>query len=689
MIRVVFFSLVLAGLCFLSGCALAPIAAEREGREAGVRETLPDATPLWRESLRLARAGSQALREARYGEANTLFNRALRLEPENAQFNFLNALAYHLAWRAGTQRDPELAETGYLLALRLDPTFAEAAAQLGTLYVELKRNSAAIGALSQSIALKPESAETHYALAYSAYYAQDAELAAWAARRASSTVPDNPAYLRAAALTSAAAGDKAGVERYFAAAAKLSPATTTALNLRLERWKAVHNEIADGHQSELKPPSPLAQAGPPSSNNWGGGYPSGPYYPPGPSIEGASQHRSPEQSKMASSDAGPMQKKWSDCADNSSTNLGGGYPGGPGGPGGYLGGPGGPYSSGGTSSGGDETNPLPALPSPCKGLPLPRMVMLDATIMRTEEQDGSSHGVNLLEGLQVVLTGSRSVNRTTTGSPQRQVTQTGALALPTAGVTYALNIANASTKRTEVIARPTLVALDRMPSMFFTGSNVSVLVPGTLTGGGLQEKPIGVSMSVTPTFIDDDTMLLAVKATRSFVESGVNSTFTQSLSTTRASVTANVIMKFDQSLVLSGLRERDQQESDAGVPFLRDIPGIQYLFAQSKTSDFTKEVVVVITPRRPKHLAEAIEASRQHLLRQVPDSRGNHEVERVKNQARKESVMHTTNQIAILAALSDNRFYSEFRSGDISSTSIPLNFSLERMLREIWQSILF
>ena len=203
MIRVVFFSLVLAGLCFLSGCALAPIAAEREGREVGVRETLPDATPLWRESLRLARAGSQALREARYGEANTLFNRALRLEPENAQFNFLNALAYHLAWRAGTQRDPELAETGYLLALRLDPTFAEAAAQLGTLYVELKRNSAAIGALSQSIALKPESAETHYALAYSAYYAQDAELAAWAARRASSTVPDNPAYLRAAALTSA------------------------------------------------------------------------------------------------------------------------------------------------------------------------------------------------------------------------------------------------------------------------------------------------------------------------------------------------------------------------------------------------------------------------------------------------------------------------------------------------------
>ena len=61
----------------------------------------------------------------------------------------------------------------------------------------------------------------------------------------------------------------------------------------------------------------------------------------------------------------------------------------------------------------------------------------------------------------------------------------------------------------------------------------------------------------------------------------------------------------------------------------------------------------------------------------------------MKNQARKESVMHTTNQIAILAALSDNRFYSEFRSGDISSTSIPLNFSLERMLREIWQSILF
>ena len=651
----------LASLLALAGCTSLPrnLVETNAGGAA-----LPEAAALSRESLRLARAGSESLRGGRFSEANGLFNRALRLEPENAQLHFLNALAYHLGWRVGEQRDPELAETGYLVALQLDPTLGAATGQLGVLYTELKRHDAASGALAKAIALRPQDAEVHYALAHSAYYERDVGLAAWAARRAVVLAPGNADYLKAAALASAAAGDSAGAAGYFQDVEKLVPRETAPLRAGIERWQSVHTQLGrDLSGGAALPPVKLAQGTPPFPSQ---PFPAGPAPYPGPSNV-------PGQAAMTGGEV-PLQRKWSDCEQERVRTMDGGQ---------RMGG-----GSGGPSGGADETTPLPALPSPCKGLPLPRMAMVDVTILRTEEMRSSAHGVNLLEGLQVVLTGSRSVSRTTTGSPQRQVTQTGAFALPSAGIAYALNLANASDKHSEIIARPTLAVLDRTPSLFFSGSNVSVVISGTLSGGSISEKPIGVSLSVTPTFVDDDTMLLAVKATRSFIEAGSPGTFQQALATTRNTVTANVLLKFDQTLVLSGLRERDQQETDTGVPLLRDLPGIQYLFARRTTQDFTKEVVVTITPRRPAQLGDAVAAAARHLQHTGVDERGRQALDKVKREAQAGGAQ-VTNLSAIFAALSDNRFWFEFRTGDISTARIQNNFSLERVLREVWESLLF
>ena len=137
-----------------------------------------------------------------------------------------------------------------------------------------------------------------------------------------------------------------------------------------------------------------------------------------------------------------------------------------------------------------------------------------------------------------------------------------------AGIAYSLNLFNVTESRADVLARPTLVVLDRKSSQFFSGSTISVALGVGVGGtGSVIDKPVGVSLSVTPTFVNKNTMLLAVKATRSYIEPGNNnSTFAQVMQTSRNTVTADVLIDYGQTLVLNGLSERELDDSSSGVP---------------------------------------------------------------------------------------------------------------------------
>ena len=119
-----------------------------------------------------------------------------------------------------------------------------------------------------------------------------------------------------------------------------------------------------------------------------------------------------------------------------------------------------------------------------------------------------------------------------------------------------MNIANALYTKNEVIARPTLAAVDRLPSVFFSGGNLSIKVSGTAGGvSTLVDKSIGVVLSITPTFLEDDTVLLNIRASRSFIEDNPDTT-NIALHVTRNAVNAAAKVKFGQTFILNGLIER-------------------------------------------------------------------------------------------------------------------------------------
>ena len=232
----------------------------------------------------------------------------------------------------------------------------------------------------------------------------------------------------------------------------------------------------------------------------------------------------------------------------------------------------------------------------------PRMVIVDVVMIRTEESESTSKGVNLLDGLtlqfsDVFLSFKDTRVSDLISSSTKQKERISSSKLSIADLKYNMNIFNIGEDRTEVLARPTLVALEGQKSTFFSGSQLAVAILGNDVSH-LEKIDVGVKLDITPTFVTDDSVLIAVSVGRTFVEPGGAGTFKESVRVSKNEVNATVSLKFGQTLILSGLREKQTSEEKSGVPILRDLPIFQYMFSTEKTADYHKSIVTIITPRR-------------------------------------------------------------------------------------------
>jgi type II secretory pathway component GspD/PulD (secretin) len=240
------------------------------------------------------------------------------------------------------------------------------------------------------------------------------------------------------------------------------------------------------------------------------------------------------------------------------------------------------------------------------------MASIDAVLIRTVDNQTSQSGINLLTGL-TMFAGSQSFRTTgsTGGASVSGVVQNSVIGIGNATsatinsvsglVSYSLNIANSTSSNSQVIARPTLTALDRIPSTFYSGSVITAgLNGGGVSGAQITNIPTGVSLSVTPTFVDEESMMLAVKVSRSYVVSATQGLggFNATVSQEQHAVTANVKIKYGETLILDGLTSRSTNSNSDGVPVLQDIPIIQYLFSQKGQQLYSENVLVLVTPRK-------------------------------------------------------------------------------------------
>jgi len=318
-----------------------------------------------------------------------------------------------------------------------------------------------------------------------------------------------------------------------------------------------------------------------------------------------------------------------------------------------------------------------------------RMVLVDVVIIRSEERRATNKGVNLLNGLSATLAGTtfsfsdtRTINRGAANSRATVFTYAPTLSI---AASYSLNIFNDNNDRNEILARPSLVALDGKPSDFFTGAVFYVeIAGGASVDGTILDVPVGIKLSVTPRFTGERSVKLDVVAARAFIEgqaSQVN--FSNFAQVSKTLVTANVAMEFGDTLVISGLSEKETQNIKDGVPLLQSIPLVQYLFSNQNTLDFTKSVLILLTPREPRYTYE--DGSAKVDLASPPDAAiAQPSLDELKNKPG--WFRPAANLDAVFHHLNNGQLFKEFRTGDVRLERWE---SEDGLLREIKQAVEF
>ena len=509
-------------------------------------------------SQALLESGIQYIKEDELEKAQQVFNTALKFDIKNSALHFFNAFTYQLRSDRGDPESFKLAEAGYKTVLKLDPGLDIAYAQLGHLYRSASNFQLAQKNYALAIDSNPLHAEDSlYFFATTSLLIGDSKSSAWAVDKLEKLGWSDSRLVRLKAFQAAIVNKPKLAGSYLQTYLDLedSERDKKYVSTRIEQL------IAAGSSSDIL----LASAEPTEA------------------VEPSALAVNDEES---SSTVPVDEANWFTCDKDPA-----------------------PITSGNTSiapatdaTGGDEDFVRYALPKPC-GAKRPPAAIIEVTMIRTEEKDTQTYGINLLEGLKVTAQGYTSTPGGSGGGFRRArvLSNEGTIVDDLTGglLSYNINIANSLYEKNEVVARPTLSAIDRLPSVFFSGSNLSVQVGNANTGYSLADKQVGISLSVTPTFVNDTSLLLSIRAARSFTEPTTSTADNPiKLTQTRNTVSANAVVNYGETFILNGLIEREKDKEQTGTPILQEIPILQYFFKRSITIDYNRQILTLVTVRK-------------------------------------------------------------------------------------------
>lgn len=610
----------------------------------------PDQTSNNSEIIALEKKATDKLTNLEFDDASKLLNQALKRNIQSPRLQFLNAYTYHQMASSGDKSLLDLAEQGYKLAIQFDPTNWMYFYHYGLLGLDQKDYQKAQGNFAQAAILNSKHPDILYNLAVASYNSLDPVTAAGALAKLRNipTKKTYPKVLWASSIVMASLNDSKKAAEFLGKYKKISGANVQAIYLgeRLrqwqnfydaQQWKEIHNvELAQTSEQNNGTEEP-------SDNNEPGNINSG------QQDQNQDETGEEDNTNETGEEEADVSNEEEDEAKQESCNE--------------------DDNEGEDSAEQEDSKETIKLEIKCdkRG-----MVIVDVVIVRTEETKSSRTGVNLLNGLNLQFggespgTGAYSYRRSRSTQFIEDSDNTSVLTrtinLPS--VKYSLNIVNSNNARNEILARPSLVALDRNESEFFSGTNIIGTVIGTGGGDGSVEisEDIGVKLRVTPYLLNNGRVKLKTFAERTFLVKPNTSavTFSIRIDTAKTSVNSSVALKLGDTLILSGLSEKQTNRERDGVPGIQDIPLLQYLFSKKEKSLFQKSVLILLTPRKPAFIQQNSEMSNE-----ASNVSGSATLEELKSRY-SDWFLPYPNWASVFQDMQNNSLYREFRTGDVS-----------------------
>lgn len=171
------------------------------------------------------------------------------------------------------------------------------------------------------------------------------------------------------------------------------------------------------------------------------------------------------------------------------------------------------------------------------------------------------------------------------------------------GITFnsisALFTALSTDSAINIMSKPQLLTLDNEDAEIFVGENRPFEAGSLLTEGGtaqtqMQYMDVGVSLKIKPLISSADEITLNIEAEVKRILEVAGLSATNPATLTRRTKT-RVKMPDGSTMVIGGMISDDSDKSKSGIPFLRDIPFIGWLFGTTSSSSGKTNMMVFLT----------------------------------------------------------------------------------------------
>ncbi len=143
----------------------------------------------------------------------------------------------------------------------------------------------------------------------------------------------------------------------------------------------------------------------------------------------------------------------------------------------------------------------------------------------------------------------------------------------------------------KIIAHPEITTIDNLEARIQMGQKIPVK---QFDGSGnvvIVYEEVGTILRVTPHITSKNRILMHLKPERSTYEFDPNGLI---INTNNAET--NVVVDNGQTAVIGGLTTQDLIESESGIPILKDIPILGYLFKYRKKRVENRDLIIFVTP---------------------------------------------------------------------------------------------
>ncbi len=254
-----------------------------------------------------------------------------------------------------------------------------------------------------------------------------------------------------------------------------------------------------------------------------------------------------------------------------------------------------------------------------------RQVMIEVTIAEVTLDEGEQFGIAWLAKNNIDRLGGTLTSGRFGGG---QVDDGDSPSSPS-GLTYLLDVAGqtrvelnalANDNRVSVLSNPKLMVKSGEEASIDVSTEIPTIASSTAssqqTDGtsnilqSVEYRRTGIILNVRPVVYSDDRIDLEIRQEVSEALPVASGAAIQSPSIFARSVSTSLSLRDGSSILIGGMMQQSETDSDSGVPWLKDIPVLGNLFKTSGTNKSKTELIVMIVPYIIETDAQAEEVTR-------------------------------------------------------------------------------